>query len=431
MKIIKTEVKDKKVIVEVSADPKIWKQFQEKEMLNAAKNLKLDGFRKGKIPLAEAKKHIPAESVIINASRPMIDQIYGELNDSSEFDKITNEVYSTPSVEYKSVTTDELILLFIFFEFPKVKLGDYKKLKIEIIKPEVSDKEIDAEINSLLSKEKMFSTKDKSKSIELNDMVTFDFKGFIDNKEFPGGSAENYELEIGSKSFIPGFEEKMIGLKINEEKDLELSFPKDYQARDFAGKNVIFKVKIHTIKTSTTPKLDDAFVKTLKFDGVKNAIDLKNYIKTRIFDFKHQDANEKNIVAVNKAIVEICKIDSIPEIMLEDEKTKIKNQLNQRLSQMKMKLEDYAKMTNKTMKEFDDEIALQAHNNIIVYSAIDQIAEIEKIKVSTKELDTKYEELSKMYKMTPAEIKKSLNSELLTELLLNELTIQKIISYNV
>ncbi len=427
MKIIKSEIKDKKLILTVEADKAVWKKTINKEIESASKNVKVDGFRAGKAPKSEVLKRINMPQVLYYAANSMANTTLKAVVESKEFLDAKIDAYPVPSLDIEKLDEEEVVFKYSFVEFPKAKVGDYKKMNIKIETPSVTDEEVDAEIKRLLSKEKMYNK--KSGKIEKGDLAIFDFKGFIDGEQFPGGTAEKYELEIGSNSFIPGFEDQMVGLGEGEEKDLKLSFPKDYHARDFAGKDVTFNVKVHEIKSVTTPKLDDAFAKSLKLHDVDTVDKLKDYIKSNIFRFKTQTANEQNIMEVNKGLIEITKIDEIPEIIIDDESRKIKSQLTQRLSQMQMKLEDYAKMIGKTLEDFDNEIKQQAKNNVIVYAALEVISEDEKIEVTDKALEEKYEELSKYYHSPVEDIKKSIDKDLLSELLLNELTIQKIISY--
>ena len=427
MKIIKSEIKDKKLILTVEADKKIWKKTIDKEIENASKNIKIDGFRAGKAPKSEVLKRVNMPQVLYLAANSVANNTLKEVVETKEFLDAKIDAYPTPTLDIEKIDEEEVIFKYIFVEFPKANVGDYKKMDIKIETPNVSDEEVETEVNRLLSKEKMYSK--KTGKIAKGDLAIFDFKGFIEGEQFPGGTAEKYELEIGSNSFIPGFEDQMIGLGEGEEKDLKLSFPKDYHARDFAGKDVTFQVKVHEIKSVETPKLDDAFVKNLKLHDVDTVAKLKDYIKTNIFRFKTQTANEQNIMEVNKGLIAITKIDEIPEIIIDDESKKIKNQLTQRLAQMQMKIEDYAKMTGKTLEDFDNEIKQQAKNNVIVYAALEVISEKEKIVVDDKALEEKYVELSKYYHSSIEDIKKSVDKDLLSELLLNELTIQKIISY--
>lgn len=427
MKIIKNEIKDKKLILTVEVESTNWKKLIEKEVTKASKNVKVDGFRAGKAPLKEIKKRLNMPQILLDAATNQANIILNDVLNSKEFEEAAINAYPTPQLDIEKINEEELVLIYTFEEFPIAKVGDYKKMKVDIIIPKVEDSEVEKEIENLLSKEKMFVK--KTGKLAKGDLAIFDFDGYIDDKPFPGGSAKKYELEIGSNTFIPGFEDQMVGLASGEEKDLNLSFPKDYHARDFAGKNVLFKVKLHEIKGINKPTLDDNFVKGLKINNVKTVNELRDYLKTNIFRFKTNDANEKNVMAINKGLVEITKIDQIPQIIINDEAKKIRNQLNQRLAQMQMKLEDYARMTGKTIADFDQEILEQAKNNVIVYAALDEISKKEKIEVTEKDIDAKLDELAQIYHITKEEAKKTINNELLSELLLNEKTIQKVISY--
>lgn len=429
MKILKIDNKKEKIEILTSLDSGKWKTLQDKEMKNAIKNIKVDGYRVGKVPPAIASKQVDIERVQFYAAQNAINEIGRLIDNDSEVKKLDKEVYPNPSVEITKMDADTLETKFIYFVMPEVTVGDYKKMDIKLEKSEVTDEEVENELNGLISKEKMFSNKENG-IIANTDKVVFDFKGMIDDVAFPGGTAEKYELEIGSGQFIPGFEDKMIGLKLNEEKDLNLSFPKEYHAKDLAGKDVVFKVKIHEIKQVSVPKVDDKFVKALKFNDINTVAELKIFIKDNILKFKEQKNKENNIVEINKGIVACSKISEIPKMMLDDEANKVSRELDKKLSQMKIKRADYLKMVGKTEADLNKEITEQGKSNIIVYSALDFISKKEKISITDKEIEEKIASIAQSYNKPVEEVKAQLNPEMLKEIFLHEKVIDCIIKYN-
>lgn len=432
IKLIKMDDKNKNFVsFDIELEKQKWNEIQNKVLNDYAKNVKVEGFRKGKVPLSVAKKHVDPQHVLINSVDVAAKFILSKIDDLKEFKENKREVYAQPEADIIKLDENNLIIQFKYFENPVATIDNYKKLDVELISANVSDKEIDAEITNLLEQQKMISPK-KDGIIKKGDLAVFDFTGYLNDKKFDGGEAKNYELEIGSNQFIPGFEDQMLGLKVGDEKDLNVSFPKDYHAKDLAGKPVIFKVKINEIKTISKPKLDDTFVKTLKFDNVSTVTELKKFIKERILDFKNREVDEKNLIAINMALAKEAKLsDEIPNVILNDEKSNIRHQFNQRLSQMKIKESDYLKYVNKTADELEKELNEQAKNNIIVYAALEYISKKEKVDITDEDLKQRYNELSKIYNISSKEVEEKLNKETLKDALFHEKLLKIIIDLNI
>lgn len=429
MKIQKTETK---VIFNINIEKTIWQNEILKERKLAAKKIKIPGYRPGKVPEEIALKNIKAESVLIDAANKLINSTIKNLDQQEEYKAIDLEVYPTPSVEIgKNFSVDELSFDISYWMIPKVTIDNYKSLKVELVTPTVDDKEVEAEINQILEKEKMLSDK-KGDVIEKGDLVNFDFHGFIDGIEFPGGKAEKYDLEIGSNQFIPGFEEQMIGVKKGEQKDVTVTFPKDYHAKEMAGKKAVFKIKVHNIKTVSKPTLNEAIIKELKLPDqtIKTPEQFKVFLKENILNYKKQQTNEQNLTQINAAIVKDAKYGEIPQVMIDDEKKEVAEQFLRKLKELNMDKPSFMKMAGYDEKSFDAQMEESAKTNIIVFSAIDHIIKEEKIIVTDAEIEERYTLLSKAHGRPVEEIKKYIDFETIKDALLHEKALLKLIEWN-
>lgn len=432
MQIKKIDKKEDKVICSIEIEPKTWADTITKFRLKAAKNVKLSGFRNGKVPQEVALKSVPAESVLVEAANHVINETIKEMDGNPKVKSIDADVFPTPTVEIaKDFSEKEIAFDIIYWIMPKVEIKDYKDLKINVISTEVSDKELKAEIDNLLAREKMLTEK-SSKVLSKGDQATFDFTGFIDGKEFPGGKAEKYELEIGSGNFIPGFEDQMVGFKVGDEKEVKVAFPSDYHAKEMAGKKAVFKIKIHAVHTISKPALDEDFIKALKLPNkeIKTVAEFKSFLKENMQNYKKQQAYEQNITVLNNAIFEHAKYKNIPEVIIEDEMKQVEQQFNQKIQEMKFKIDDFLTMTGKSKEDFKKEIHEQAKKNVVVYGALDDIIAKEKIKIDDKTIESRYALLAQTYKKSEAEIKKLIEKEYLIEALTHEKVILELLEWN-
>lgn len=432
MKIINIKNEDLKVICSVELEDSEWSELIAKEKEKAAKNVKVPGFRKGKVPLNEAIKHVDMTSILTKSANKAIHETVQKLEKNPELEKIQSDVYPVPNVEISN-KFDEKSLSFdvTYWKMPKVTIDDYKKLKVDIKKVIISDEQVQQEIDQLLAREKML-TKKENGTIEKGDQANFDFTGYVDGKEFPGGKAEKFDLEIGSGQFIPGFEDQMIGLKEGDEKEISVKFPKDYHAKDMAGKDAIFKIKIHEVSKVSKPELNEELIKNLNLPdkNIKTPNDLKKFLKENMQKYYEQQAYETNIPLINKAIYDHAKYNEIPQIMIDDEAKEIRHQLDSRLAQMGIKFNDFLKMTNKDEKIINDELLVQAKQNCVVYGALDDIIKKEKLTVSDKDVEERLSMIAKGYNKDLEEIKKIVNVDTLKESLLHEEALLKLIEWN-
>ena len=285
-----------------------WNNAKDKAFSKLVKKAKVDGFREGKVPRNIFEKKYGTGDIISTAMEDMVDKKYREVVISEKLVPVVE-----PKLEIVSADDNGFEVNMTFILDPEVKLGKYKELKVKKDTVKVTKEEINHEVGHILDRFAELVSKDGK--AEEGDTVIIDFKGFKDGTAFDGGSAENYSLEIGSHSFIPGFEEGIIGMKKDDNKDIELTFPKDYMAKDLAGQKVIFNVTVHDIKKRVIPDLDEEFFKDLDMEGVTNKEELEKVIEEEIKTQKEADAENKFIDDLLAAAAKNMTIDIDKEII--------------------------------------------------------------------------------------------------------------------
>jgi trigger factor len=299
MKIVKKEIVNHEVKYIVEANQESWKKSQDNSYKILSKQLKIPGFRAGRVPLDVAKKQISSSEVMNHALKKVIDENYRLLLDSKDFirDELIEEGVS---VDIAKIDEATLQIVYIFEKVPEVTIDqDYRKIKIECVEPAIQQSDIENEINRYTKKDTMLIPKENG-IIAHGDMVNFDFKGFLDDKPFPGGEAKGYELEIGSNTFIPGFEEQMINLKKDDKKTIDITFPKDYQAKDLAGKKTKFELVINDVKTIQRPKMDETYIAKFGIPNIKTVAEFKKYVGDQLLDHKKYIAKQEAVKEISK-----------------------------------------------------------------------------------------------------------------------------------
>jgi len=397
MKLNKYEQIKEENIFTILVDGEEWTKALAPSYRKGAKDLKFKGgFRAKTAPIELIKKNMNPwvqTNIFNSAADTLLKKVVNFTENSKEYKLKKNlEIFSIPDIKIGDVSDVSIEFKIIYFEYPKVTLKKYKKLELDFEPTEVDEKEVDAELEFIVSRETLRKDS-KDKVLKKGHIAIFDFNGFIDGKEFPGGKADNYDLVIGSNQFIKGFEDKMIGLKIGEEKDLKLSFPKDYAAKDFAGKDVIFKVKLHEIKEEIKPELNDKFVKTLSFVKANTVKELREYISKLIKQNKFANVENGNKSILIKALLENNTFTRIPSVMLTDEIKKIKEQFFSSLKQQNITYKKFLEMTNQKENDFEVNFVRSAEDIIKVSLLIDAIKKLEKITIPKKVIDERVQEL--------------------------------------
>ena len=393
----------KEVVIKIEGSD--WQEALDKAFKKINKDKTIAGFRKGKAPKSVYLKHYGVESLFYEASNICVDKAYNKMVEENKDLKIA----SKPILDIKTIDEKYIEYLFTLTLMPEVKLGKYKNLDVKKEKVKVTKEEIEKEIDSMRETYKEIAIKDGA--IESGDIAVIDFEGFKDGIAFDGGKAENYSLTIGSNTFIPGFEDELIGLKSGDEKDVKVSFPKDYHVEDLAGQPVVFKVKVHEVKQVILPELNEDFFDDLAMEGINSKETLEAQVKENIKTRKEKIAEDKYIDEILSAIRENAEID-IPDTMIDDEIHTMIHSFEENIMMQGVTLKQYYQFTNSKeddlKKAYHDEAEKRVMNRLIM----DKIIETEKIEVSDEEVEAKLDELATKYKMTKEEVKKEYNDNL-------------------
>ncbi len=376
-----------------------WKTAIEKAYQKLSKKVKIDGFRPGKAPRDIFIKKYGKENLLVEAADALMQSIYMDVLKENE----GLELVAEPRVEIKDITDEKLELMFILTTKPEVKLGKYTQLgvKKEVVK--VTKKEIEESIEHLRSHYAENITKDGA--VQDGDIAIIDFEGFKDGVPFEGGKANNYSLKIGSKTFIPGFEEQIIGMKASEEKDINVTFPKDYHSEDLKGADVVFKVKVNEVKEVKIPELDKEFFEDLGMEGIDSKEALEKQTEENIKTRKEADAENKYMDDLLEAAAKDVKVD-IPDVMIEDELSRMIEQYEHNLSMQGITLEQFYKFTNSDEKALKAQMKDEANKRVLYRLMLEEIAKQEKFEISDEEADKKADELASKYQMKKDEFLK-------------------------
>lgn len=381
--------------VVVKFDGKVWADALEHAFKTNQKTAKVDGFRKGKVPRDIYEKHYGKESLYMPAAESLLQDAYKKAMDDSKLVPVVQ-----PSVDIKSIDGDSVEFLFKIVTKPDVKIKKYKGLSIKPEEVTVTQEEIDHEIGHLLEEYQELVTKEGK--VENGDIAIIDFEGFKDGIAFDGGKGENYSLEIGSNTFIPGFEEQVIGMGVNEEKDINVVFPEDYAAEDLKGCPVVFKVKVNEIKVKQERELDEDLFEDLGIDGVNSKETLEEQVKKDIQARKDMDAENKYVDSILDAVAKNVEVD-IPEEMVSEESERLLNRFAQQMKMQGISLDLYYQFTKSTEADLRNQIEPEAYQNVLYRLMLEEIMNLEKIEVSEEEANKEVEELASKYQVSKDE----------------------------
>ena len=380
-----------------------WNKAKDKAFTKVSKNAKVDGFREGKVPRNVFEKKYGTGDIIRSAMEDLIDAKYGEII-------VTEKLIPAvePKLEIVSADDDGFEVNITIITDPEVKLGKYKELKVKKDKVEVTKKEIEHEVGHILDRYAELVSKDGA--VEEGDTVIIDFKGFKDNEEFEGGSAEGYSLEIGSHSFIPGFEEGVVGMKKEESKDIKLTFPEDYMAKDLAGKEVVFNVKVHDIKKRVIPDLDEEFFKDLDMEGVTNKEELNKVVEDEIKAQKEHDTENKYVEDLLAKASSNMTID-LPEEIIDAEADRMYKDFVKKLEMQGVSEELYYAYAGVKKEDIMKDIKKEAETRLKYRYLLEAIIKEEKIEIKDKDVDKEIAKIAKNYNVTEEEIMKEFGSK--------------------
>ena len=384
------------------------------------KDVQLPGFRKGKVPRGLFEQRFGVESLYQDAVDIVLPEAYTAAVEETGISPVDQ-----PDVDISQIEKGEpLIFTAEVTVKPEVKLGDYKGLEVEAEDIEVSEEDVNEEIENQRQRLAELVVKEEG-AVEDGDTVVIDFEGFIGEEAFEGGTGKNHTLEIGSGSFIPGFEEQLIGKETDADTEVNVTFPEDYHAEDLAGKEAVFKVKIHEVKTKELPELDDEFAKDVD-EEVETLAELTEKTKDRLTEQKKTSAdNAKREALINQAS-EGAEID-IPEVMVENELERMVSEFEQRLQQQGMTLEMYSQFSGQGQDELKEQMREDAQKRVQTNLVLEAIYEQEGLEVSDEDIDKELESMSSMYQMDVEQLKQMLGGN--TDMLKDDLKFSKAIDF--
>ncbi|WP_028043795.1 trigger factor [Candidatus Stoquefichus massiliensis] len=382
-----------------------WKDAQKKALNKLAKNVKIDGFRKGHVPVQMVKARIGKAAILEEATDVILQKSYAAILLDNGIQPV-----GQPEVKIDELTEDVLKITVTAPVAPEVKLGEYKGLDVKKGQVKVTKKEIEEELKNYQNQFAELVIKEEG-TVENGDTTVIDYDGYKDGVAFDGGKAENHELEIGSGAFIPGFEEQLIGMKVNEEKEINVTFPENYQAPDLAGQEVVFKVKVHEIKSKVLPEIDDELAKDVNIDGIETLADLETYTKEQIKNRKQSEIESKFSDDIFNAVIENTPLE-VPEAMIATETDQMLKEVEQNLSQQGMNLELFQQLTGKTMDDMKAEMREQAEKRVKFNLILAEIVKAENIEVSDDEIDEEIKEIATYYGREFDEVKKIFEGQL-------------------
>ena len=387
--------------IEIKLD-KEWKSALDATFKKKNKDAKIDGFRKGAAPKEIYLKKFGIESLYMDAVDACISIAYKKALEDSKLVPVIE-----PKVDVTGISDSNVIFKFTIITKPEVTIGEYKKLNVKKEKAKVTDEEIKHEIDHLREHLADVVVKENGVVAE-GDTAVIDFTGIVDGKEIDGGKGENYPLEIGSHSFIPGFEEGLVGLKAGEEKNLELKFPENY-VEDLKGKDVTFKVKVNEVKTRVLPDINEDFFKDLGYDDVNTEEELKTKIKEDIKHRKEHQIDDEFVDKLLEKASENMKVE-INEEIIEDEVHRMIDQYARQLQMQGMNIDDYYKMTGTKEEDLHKMMAPEAEKRVKYRYLIEEVAELENLKFTEEEIKARAEEMAKQYNVSVEELVKAYGS---------------------
>ena len=405
VKVEKTENKNE-VKLEFTIEAAKFDEAMKKVFNKNAKYFNIPGFRKGKAPMAMVEKFYGAEIFYEDAFNELVPEVYDEAIKSEKL-----EVVSHPDINVDQIGKGkDLVFTAIVQTKPEVKLGKYKGITLKKTTYKVAKEAIDNEINRMAERNARIVTV-SDRPAEMGDTTVIDFEGSVDGNKFEGGAAKNHELVLGSNTFIPGFEDQVVGMKIDEIKDINVKFPEEYFSKELAGKDAVFKVTLHEIKKKELPEIDDEFAKDVsEFDTLK---ELRADTEKKLQ--KEQDDKAKNELdeAAVKAVSDISEVE-IPSGMIDLELGSMMEDMNRRLSYQGMNFDQYLQMIGKTKEDFKKDNEEAAKTSCKMRLVLEAVFKDAKLKVDDKEIEDKLEELATMYGRKPEELKN--NEELITRI---------------
>ena len=382
--------------ITITIEGESWQKALDKSFKKRNKEVTIDGFRKGSAPKEIYIKNFGLESLFMDAVDFVMDEAYQKALESAEIVPVVE-----PSLNIEEINENKVVFKFTMISKPEVTLGDYKKLGLKKEKAKVSKEEIDAEVKRIRDQFAEIAPKEDG-SVEIGNTAVIDFEGFVDGVALEGGKGENYPLEIGSHTFIPGFEEGIVGMKVNETKELNLKFPDDYVA-DLKGKEVKFNVTVREIKERIIPELNEDFYQDLGYDNIKTEEEFLSEVEKVLIDRKNAEIEDEFTEKCLEKASENMKVEINPEI-IDDEIHRMIHQFEEQLRMQGIKLDDYMKITGMTHEKLHEQMEPEATKRIKYRYLLEGIADAEKIDFTEAEVKARSKEMAENYGITEEEL---------------------------
>ena len=401
-KVTKLEHCHTEVLVNVDKD--LWKKAQDKAFKKLADNITIDGFRKGKAPINMVKSRIDQGRMYNEAINEVLNPVYQDILANEDIKPMAR-----PSFEVTKLSDDELEIKVIIVTAPEAELGKYTGFALGKEKADVTEEEVEASINELRKQNATIAPKDGQ--AENGDIVVIDFEGSVDGVPFEGGKAENHELELGSHSFIEGFEDQLVGSSAGIEVDVKVRFPDNYGPEEISGKDAVFHVKVNEVKQKILPELDDEFVKELNMPNVENVLQLKDSRRDQLLKQK-ENANKQ--AYLDKLLAEIRKESKfdIPEEILNEEIENRKKDLENRLKQSNLDLEQYLVITRTNEEDLNKQLKDEAEKGLESWLVLETVGQKEKIEITEEEVEFELAKMADQYNMSIDQIKQALGQQI-------------------
>ena len=381
---------------ETKIEGKAWSDALDKAFNTKKKDLKVDGFRKGNCPKDIYIKKFGIETLFMDAVDNCINDAYHKILDDNKLVPVCE-----PKVDIKNINADFVEFIFTVIERPEVKLGKYQKLGVKKEKVEVTDEEVEHELMHLKEKYADIVELDSGK-VEKGFTAVINFSGVVDGKVLEGGTGENYPLEIGSNTFIPGFEDGLIGMEIGEEKVLKLKFPEEY-VENLKGKDVEFTVKVTGLKKRVLPEMNEDFFKDLGYENVKTEAELKAEIKKHLLEHKEADAENKYIDELLRKASENIEVEINPEI-IENEQNRMIDDYRNNLKMQGLSLEQYLQFTKSSIEDLKKQIEPEATSRVKIRYLLEEVSKKENVEVTDEEVKEEVNRISTAYNVPENEV---------------------------
>ena len=393
---VTAEKKDQQVVLEVTVPAEDLAKAYDKAAKKVAQKVNIPGFRKGKAPLKVLERAVGKDYILQEAGEAIISETLPKALEEQNIDIVARPEIEDMKLElgqdvvYKAAVTPK----------PEVELGEYKGIQIEKFS---TDEDVQQQLVSMLDRQADMVEAEEGAAVENGNFITLDFKGTVDGVAFQGGESKDYPLEVGSNSFIPGFEEQLVGMKVGEEKDVNVTFPEEYHSEELKGKAAVFACKVNSIKKKVLPALDDEFAK--KASTFQTLDELKADLRQKLEKSAASRAESNKREAALAKVCENAKVD-IPAVMIENRVESMIQQMALNLESQGMKLEQYLQYAGMDITKLRENYKASAENNVKLDLVLEAVAKAEGVKVEAEDLDKEIEAMAVSYGATPAQVKK-------------------------